>query len=206
LSLFGFTGMVDDRQGQTDEALMAQAAEGHSEAFETLMTRYERPLVTFCYSFLRDQEAAEDLTQETFLRVYRNAARFRPMAKFTTWLYRIALNLCINESKKRKLRYTVPLDGPAGLDPDGTRIVERIASNAAMPLNEAERHEANMLVRRALGYLPEEQRLTLVMVEYHGMSYGEIAEIMEVTVSAIKMRVKRSRYTLREMLKMLAVE
>ena len=163
-------------------------------------------MVTFCYSFLRDADGAEDMAQETFLRVYRNSARYKPIAKFSTWLYRIATNLCLNELKKRSLRQTVPLDAPAGIDPDGTRIVDKIAGDAASPLSEVERKEAHELVRRALGYLPENQRVTLVMVEYHRLSYREIAEILGVSVSAIKMRVKRSRQTLREMLKLLSAE
>ena len=185
---------------------MALLAGGDSSAFEGLVLRYQRAMITFCYSFLRELEGAEDLAQETFLRVYRNAKRYKPLAKFSTWLYRIATNLCINELKKRSIRATVPLDAPAGLDPEGTRIVEKIAGNSRQPLNEAERQEAHQLVRHALGYLPEEQRVTLVLVEYHGLSYREIAEILGVTVSAIKMRVKRARETLREMLKMLSAD
>ena len=190
----------------TDETLMAHLAAGDRDAFALLLGRYQRPMITFCYSFMRDSGIAEDLAQETFLRVYRNAGRYKPIAKFSTWLYRIATNLCINELKKRRLRQTLPLDAPAGLDPDGTRIVEKLAGDAEQPLSAVERREAHELARNALGYLPEEQRVTLVMVEYHGLSYREIAEILNVTVSAIKMRVKRARETLREMLKMLSAE
>jgi|ERR1043165_8957504 RNA polymerase sigma-70 factor (ECF subfamily) len=188
---------------QSDETLMQALAEGSHNAFEELLTRYETPVITFCYAFLRNREAAEDIAQETFMRVFRNAKRYQPVAKFTTWLYKIAANLCINELKKGKLRNTLSLDEPAGPDPDGSRIVERIATDAASPLSELERREAQSLIGKAIEHLPPDQRTTLVMVEYHQMQYQDIAEILEVSVSAIKMRVKRARETLRETLKML---
>ncbi|MEI6233836.1 MAG: sigma-70 family RNA polymerase sigma factor [Planctomycetota bacterium] len=187
----------------TDEALMQELAQGGHHAFEELLTRYETPVITFCYAFLRNREAAEDIAQETFMRVFRNAKRYLPVAKFTTWLYKIAANLCINELKKGKLRNTLSLDEPAGSDPDGSRIVDRIASDSSSPLNDMERAEAQDLIGKAIEHLPPDQRTTLVMVEYHEMQYQDIAEILEVSVSAIKMRVKRARETLRETLKML---
>jgi RNA polymerase sigma-70 factor (ECF subfamily) len=188
---------------QSDEALMGRVARGGQDAFEILLDRYGDAVVTFCYAFLRNREAAEDIGQETFLRVYRSAARYKPLAKFTTWLYRIAANLCINELKKGKLRRALSLDEPAGSDADGTRIVERIASDARLPLTEAELREAHGLVEKAIERLPEDQRATIVLVEHHNLSYREIADVLGVTVSAIKMRVKRARETLRDMLRLL---
>ena len=188
---------------QSDEALMARVARGGQDAFEILVSRYGDAVITFCYTFMRRREVAEDLAQETFLRVYRNAGRYRPLAKFTTWLYRIATNLCINEVKKRKLRKAISLDESAGPNSDGTRIVERIARDTVQPLDKVELREANDLVEKAIARLPDDQRTTFVMVEYHNMSYREIAEILGVTVSAIKMRVKRAREVLRDMLRLL---
>ncbi|MCW8128764.1 MAG: RNA polymerase sigma factor [Planctomycetota bacterium] len=191
---------------QGDEQLMAELAAGNHEAFEELLRRYETQVITFCYAFMRNRDSSEDMAQETFLRVFRNAGRYQPVAKFTTWLYKIAANLCINELKKGQLRSSRSLDEPAGSDPDGTRIIERLANKADAPLNEAEKHEAQRLIDRAIAHLPDDQRTTLVMVEYHHMQYQEIAEILGVTVSAIKMRVKRARETLRETLKILQAE
>jgi RNA polymerase sigma-70 factor (ECF subfamily) len=149
---------------------------------------------------------AEDLAQETFLRVYRNAARYKPVAKFSTWLYKIAANLCINEIKRNRLRPVLALDKPVGSDPEGTRVIERLASGDDTPLTGAEKHEIQRLVRRAIDHLPDDQRTTLVLVEYHHLQYQEIAEILGVSVSAIKMRVKRARETLKELLKVLQME
>jgi RNA polymerase sigma-70 factor (ECF subfamily) len=189
-----------------DERLIGEVAAATPEAFEELLRRYEGPVLTFCYAFVRDRASAEDMAQETFLRVFRNAARYQPVAKFTTWLYTIAANLCINELKKLKHRPSVSLDEPAGDDPQGTRIIERLRGSARAPPSETELREAGSLIRRAIDHLPYDQRTTLIMVEYHHLQYQEIAEILGVTVSAIKMRVKRGRETLREALKVLQAE
>jgi RNA polymerase sigma-70 factor (ECF subfamily) len=188
---------------QTDEALMARVGRGGADAFEVLVERHANSVTTFCYAFCRDRDQSEDLMQEIFLRVFRNARSYRPVAKFTTWLYRVAANLCINEAKKAKLRKTVSLDGPMDADPDATRIVERMAGATPGPLTEAERHEAARLIEQAIEALPEDQRVTLILVERQNLPYKDIAEILDVTVSAVKMRVKRARENLREALKFL---
>lgn len=168
-----------------------------------LIDRHFNPVTTFCYTFCRDREQAEDLAQEVFMRVFRNAKRWRPVAKFTTWLYRVATNLCINESKKARLRRTVSLDGPVGSDPDASRIVEKMAVDDPGPLTAVERREAGALIEQAIASLPDDQRATLVLVERQNMPYKDIADIMGVTVSAVKMRVKRARENLREALRFL---
>ncbi|MFH0939251.1 MAG: RNA polymerase sigma factor [Planctomycetota bacterium] len=187
----------------TDETLMSQLAEGSHTAFEELLSRHETSVITFCYTFMRNHEGAEDIAQETFLRVFRNAQSYKPIAKFNTWLYKIATNLCINELKKGKLRKCLSLDEPIGPDPEGTKLIERIVAEDVSPLSNLERQEAQALIDKAIQHLPDEQRITLVMVEYHQMTYQDIAEVLDVTESAIKMRVKRARETLRETLKIL---
>jgi RNA polymerase sigma-70 factor (ECF subfamily) len=147
------------------------------------------------------------MTQETFLRVFRNAKRYEPTAKFTTWLYRIASNLCINELKKRKLRAHASLDAqPIGLDADGTKLVNRIASSTEIPLMKIERQELGGILKKAIDALPDDQRRTLILVEYMHLPYKEIADILDVTLSAIKMRVKRARDSLRVALQFLDSE
>ena len=190
---------------QTDEALMGRVARGGADAFEVLLDRHANSVATFCYSFCRDRDKAEDLCQEVFLRVFRNAASYKPLAKFTTWLYRVAANLCINEAKKSKLRKTVSLDGPVGNDPDASRIVEKMAAGDPGPLTEAEKREAGKLIDKAIAALPEDQRTTLILVERQNLPYKDIADILGVTVSAVKMRVKRARENLREALRFLEV-
>jgi RNA polymerase sigma-70 factor, ECF subfamily len=187
----------------SDEELMQQLSQGSHFAFEELLSRYETAVITFCYAFMRSREASEDIAQETFMRVFRNSSRYQPVAKFTTWLYKIAANLCINELKKGKLRQSISLHESAGPDPDGTKVIERIASGQDSPLSDVEKLEAKVLIGKAIDHLPDDQRTTLIMVDFHHMQYQDIAEILGVTVSAIKMRVKRARETLRETLKIL---
>ena len=191
---------------QSDIALMSRVALGFHDAFEILVERHQAGVITFCFSFMRDNQTAEDLAQETFLRVYRAAKRYKPTAKFTTWLYRIAANLCINELKKGKLRRTLSLDDHVGLNPDESRIVDKIAGDTPQPLTEVENRELQKIIAKAIDHLPDEQRTTLILVEYHHMSYKEIAEILEVSVSAVKMRMKRARESLREILKVIEHE
>lgn len=197
---------MTDRTAARDEDVLKEVAQGEEAAFAELLRRYENAILTFCYSFTRERGMAEDLAQETFLRVYRNAARYKPVAKFSTWLYKIAANLCINEIKRNRLRPVLALDEPAGSDPEGTRVIERLASGDDTPLTGAEKHEIQSLIRSAIDHLPDDQRTTLVLVEYHHLQYQEIAEILGVSVSAIKMRVKRARETLKELLKVLQME
>src|SRR4029078_3017442 len=157
-----FDGPAAKTAGATDEALMEQLSNGSHVAFEELVSRYESQVLTFCYAFMRNREAAEDIAQETFLRVFRNSKRYQPVAKFTTWLYKIAANLCINELKKGELRHTLSLDEPAGPDPEGSRIVQRIATGERSPRTQLERSEAQSLILKAIEHLPPDQRATLI--------------------------------------------
>jgi RNA polymerase sigma-70 factor (ECF subfamily) len=189
-----------------DEELVALVARGDEWAFEVLLNRYQKGLLTFCYGFMRDRQRAEDMAQETFLRMFRNAYRYKPVARFSTWIYRIAANLCINELKKLKLRQAISIDQPLSMDPESTKVVEKMAADARQPLTEAEEMELQGLLEEAIKHLPEDQRSTLIMVEFHHMPYREIARILGITVSAVKMRIKRARENLRHMLRFLEHE
>lgn len=189
-----------------DEELVARLASGDPSAFDELLHRHERQVLTLCYAFMRNREASEDMAQETFLRVFRHASRYRPEARFSTWLYKIASNLCINELKKTRLRQGPSLEEPLGNDPDGTRLVSRLIAPGETPLSAAERKEAQSYLEKAISHLPDDQRTTLILVEHHHLSYQETAELLGVTVSGIKMRMKRARETLRELLKFLAAD
>lgn len=180
---------------------MALVSRGDERAFETLYDRYEKGIYTFCYGFMRDRQRAEDLAQETFLRMFRNAFRYRPVARFSTWIYRIAANLCINELKKQRLRQTISIDQPISKDPESTKVVEKLAGGGNQPLTAAEERELQELLEEAIQHLPEDQRATLIMVEFHHMAYRDIAPILGITVSAVKMRIKRARENLRHMLR-----
>ena len=185
---------------------LVRRCQAEPAAFAELMRRYKRAIFAYAVASTGSRQDAEEITQDTFVKVYRAAHRFDSRYRFTTWLYKIALNLCINEQKKRKIRRTRSLDEPAGSNPDGTKIVERVAGPTPAPLTEAERHEFNRILWEAIAALPDEQRTTLVLLEVHGLSYREIAEVLDVSVSAVKMRVKRARESMQDCLRLLGVE
>lgn len=162
---------------------------GEEAAFEELVRRHQRPVFNLVRRYLSDSALAEDASQEVFLRVYRAKMSYRPAAKFSTWLYRIAVNYCLNQLRARKAEATAAAtaDPPAAEDiaaPDGA-------------IHEAEIREA---VRRAIAELPEAQRMAVVLARFHAMSYEEIAEAMDVSVPAVKSLLFRARENLKERL------
>lgn len=168
-----------------ETALMLAVKEGSSEAFRELYGLYEKPLASFLHRLCWNRSLVEDLLQEVMLRVWRAAATYEPKARVSTWIFRIAHNLWINESAKRKAE---PL---GNADPAG----------AADPSGGMARGELQQAVRRAIESLPEAERECLVLSEYNGMKYAEIAEVMGIPVGTVKSRIFTASQRLRESLK-----
>lgn len=176
----------------SDEALMLRVKNGDHDAFGVIMQRYERQLVVFFLRQLRDEDGARDLVMDTFLRVYKAAYRYEPRAKFSTYIYQIARNLVINESRKREIRKTDSLDEMN----DDSSI--HLAGNILNPEQAFARDEQTRLVHRALDELPEDQRTILILVEYQDLSYEKVAQIMECSIGTVKSRMHRARQKVRE--------
>ena len=176
---------------------MARSARGDRHAFETLVQRHQRSVLNFIYRFIGDQIEAEDLAQEVFLRSWQSAATYKPTAKFTTWIYRIAANLCINKQKSDRIRrlFMVPPsrkeEGDLG-DKSSTRHAEKIPSPEDLLLV-AERKRQ---IFNAIQQLPANQRMALILKRYDGLSYKEIARIMGCSVSAVDSLLIRSKKNL----------
>jgi RNA polymerase sigma-70 factor (ECF subfamily) len=171
-----------------DVRLMLAFRAGDSAAFDALFRRWASPLLRYLARMLRDAAAAEELVQEVFLRVHRARDRYAPEARFSTWLYRIATNLALNELRRprRRERHESPDDeGGPGLAADASG-----PDAAADARREAER------VLRDLEELPEKQRAALCLAAVEGLSYAEIAEALEVSESAVKALVHRARSAL----------
>jgi RNA polymerase sigma-70 factor (ECF subfamily) len=153
--------------------------------------------------YLGSREEADDLAQEVFLKVYRARHRYRPEARFSTWLYRITVNLSLNWIRARKTRRQVNL-GALATESDGDApgdAAARIADEASpLPLDRLSDLEVHALVRRCLMELPERQRLVVVLFRYEGKGYQEISEILELSVTAVKSLLFRAREALRERL------
>lgn len=190
--------MADDgRLIDPDLELIQRVAKGDDEAFRLLFERHQRLVWSVIYRQLGHVSGAEDLLQEAFLRVYRNASKFEPKAKFSTWLYTIINNLCLNYKRDKgrdRLRVV------AGNDDAGGDPIAQMAGAEEPDHDVLDRNERARLVHEAMDELPDNQRMALILSRFEDKSYDEIAEIMDTTVPAIKSLTSRARQTLREKL------
>lgn len=178
-----------------DVELMRRVATGDERAFRRLVERHQHAVVGMIAKMLSDSSEAEDLAQRAFLRVWKHAPRWRPDAKFTTYLFTIVRNLVYNETRRRSRRKEVSADERAE---DGGR--ESTADPRGQPDAEAERQESAAEIDAVLASLPEAQRLAVVLYAYESLSYEEIAEVLGSSVSSVKSLMFRARATLRERL------
>lgn len=178
----------------SDEDLMKNCREGDMSAFELIVLRYKDAIFNFIYHFVADYHRAEDISQETFLRVLINVERYKSRNSFKTWLYRIASNLCKNELRDRGRRRMLSLD-----DPD-VDIGSLSRSRYAPPDMAYEREEMRMLVRNAVSSLPADQRMAIIMREYQYLSYGEIAAALNCSLGAVKSKIYRARQNIKQAL------
>jgi len=185
--------------GDADAALMVLVGRGDRAAFRTLVEKYQGPVTNFIHHLTSDQGQAEELAQDVFLRVYRAAPRYRPDARFTTWLYRIATNLALNALRARKRRPTVSLDN-LGPDDPGRHRHSATAPREARPDQVFERDEIVQMVARAVRSLPERQRIAVVLHRFEELSYQAIAEVMSSSPDAVDALLRRAKDALRDAL------
>jgi RNA polymerase sigma-70 factor (ECF subfamily) len=196
----GFQPAMAGAEGYTDAEVMLRVKAGDQSAFDYLVQKYRRPLVSFMYRMARNTAAAEDLAQEVFLRVYRSRATYEASAKFTTWLYRIATNLAVNharDTRHERPEVTVSLDEP---DED-TGTTMDVADGTISAEEALVRRERMMAIRSKVEALPERQKLAVLMHKYQQMDYKQIAEVLKLSESATKSLLFRAYETLREQLK-----
>jgi RNA polymerase sigma-70 factor (ECF subfamily) len=181
-----------------DVQLMLRFRSGDEEAFRELFEKHSRAIVNFAYNFVGSRPRAEELAQDIFLQIYRAGPRYEPHAKFTTWLYRIATNACLNEVRRPERRYaTKPLEHDAD---DGRERAEiGIADPQAITGESAlAGRELEARIRGVLGDLPDNQRAALILSRVDGLSYREVADALECTESAVKSLVFRATATMRK--------
>jgi RNA polymerase sigma-70 factor, ECF subfamily len=159
---------------RSDQALVAESLAGDTGAFDVLVERHRRAVYQVCYRFVNNHEDASDLTQETFVRAWKGLRTFKGDAALSTWLYRIAVNACLNRVSTKR-----PDMEPLDVD----RFVDTSAEAPGSGLRREERARA---VRRAIGALPEKQRATLILRTYHELSHQEIADVLGSSVGAVK--------------------
>lgn len=180
----------------SDEELLGRFQQGDAGAFERLLRRHRGPLYTFAARMLGDPQRAEDVAQETFLRIVRGAGDWEARARFTTWMYTIARNLCADAARREKVRR-----GPGG-EASGAEAagVDDLPGDGPSPERAAESLRLRPLLLRALAALPEEQREVFVLREQAGLAFREIAQVAGVSENTAKSRMRYALEGLRRLL------
>lgn len=182
-----------------DNALMLRLQGGEDTALNELMTRWQTPLLRFIYRYVGDHHEALDLAQETFVRVYEARSRYRDNGQFSSWLYRIASNLCRNHLRWEQRHPTVSL-ARDDEDADGS---DALPAPGQTPSGDAERNDTARCVRETIQSLPHDLRTTVLLFEYQDLSYEEIAGVLECSPKAVETRLYRARKILRDKLEAL---
>lgn len=180
------------RTGWTDEELVARSMAGDDESFNQLILRWDRPIYALAYRTIGREDEARDIVQDTFLRAYRALPGFKGQAKFSSWLYRIALNLCRDWVRKQRRTPTVGM-------PEGVDATDLLADQGPVESIEdlVARREMSRAVAQAMKQLPEEQRTAIILKEYHGLTFQEIADLQGCPLSTVKTRLYQGLSVLR---------
>jgi RNA polymerase sigma-70 factor, ECF subfamily len=183
----------------SSESLMARIAKGDDDAFEILVNRHQTSVLNLIYRFIGDRTQARDLAQEVFIRVWQAAKSYKPEAKFTTWIYRIATNLCLNELKSaHHKKWFQFFRSDAN---DEIRAEEAVPDRSPSPEDILLTRERSRRITDVLLSLPENQRMALILKRYDEISYEEIARVMGCSVSAVESLLDRAKRNLQEKLK-----
>ena len=184
--------------GLSDPAVVVEARKGSEAAYRELLTRYERPVFSLIFRMVRDRETAEDLAQETFIKVLNNLDRYSPEFKFSSWLFKIANNLTIDHLRRRRVD-TISIEGaPDAVTAESARATSiAVASGNESPLEELESRELGTAIERAIGRLRPEYRACIMLRHVEDKSYEEIAEIVKLPLGTVKTYIHRARHELR---------
>lgn len=182
----------------TDEILMERYQRGDARAFEILVSKHQGPVFNFVLRILGHREAAEDVLQEVFMRVVKGAAQFERRAKFTTWVYTIARNLCIDAQRKARYRRTDSLDQGVDDEPDGPTLGATIGDGSRGTDDRAFDVQARAAIVAAIAELSEEQREVFTLREYAGLPFQEIANIVGCPENTVKSRMRYALENLRK--------
>ena len=173
-----------------DIQLMLNFADGDDSAFNQIMSKYKGMVIGITYRYFNNIYRAEDIAQEVFLRIYLSKKKYKPKSKLSTWIFRITANLCLNSIRSEKHEIT-NLDT---IDSNTTAIIEPDV------IENLEKEELNKEVSRALSTLPERQRMAVILSKYDGLSYQEISEILDCSISAVDSILQRAKQTLKKQL------
>ncbi|MGC4116467.1 MAG: RNA polymerase sigma factor [Myxococcales bacterium] len=189
-----------------DEKLMLAYKAGDVRSFEELVRRHRGAVYNFLFRLSNNRQRAEDLLQETWLKVVRSAGTYEAKAKFTTWVYTIARNLCMDAIRKDSYRKADSLDATSGEGEDERALSEKVASADAQPDRTAHAASLRPVLAKAISRLPPEQREVFVLREYHGVQFKDIAEVTGVPENTVKSRMRYALESLRKFLAEAGVE
>ena len=185
----------------TDEELVAASRRGDLDSFNQLVLRWERPIYALAYRVIGRDEDARDVAQETFLRAFRALKGFKGQAKFSSWLYRITLNLCRDWIRRERRT-------PIAQVPEGVDLIELAGEGTPSESVEelVSRNELGRAVMKAMSVLPDDQRTAIILKEYHGLTFQEIADLLDCPLSTVKTRLYQGLTVLRRQLEHTGVE
>lgn len=182
-----------------DAKLMLSFKAGNEKAFQLLFDKYSKKIINFCYRFCGQAEVAEELAQETFLKVYRGADKYQAEARFSTWLFRIATNVCLNETRKFKYRTNIEsLDAPVTTSQG--EVTKELEDKSIHTEAILEKQEMSKLIQQAMTELPEKQKAALLLKLNHDFSYREIGKQLNKSESGVKTLIHRGRNQLKNIL------
>jgi RNA polymerase sigma-70 factor, ECF subfamily len=184
-------------EADPDAELMLRLKDGEDLMLNELMARWQQPLVAFIYRYVGHQADALDLAQETFVRVYQARARYTARAKFASWLFAIATNLCRNYTRRRARGAGTAVES---LDPNSVDISQRILSSDDSPDQAVIKSELIASVKEAIGKLPHDLRTAILLYEYEDLSYEEISSVLGCSIKAVEMKLYRARKLFKELL------
>jgi RNA polymerase sigma-70 factor (ECF subfamily) len=179
-----------------DSALAVLAQKGDRDAYGELVTRFQNRMYSFCFQFFRNPDLASDLAQETFLRAYRYIKKYDPDKKFSTWIYSIAKNICIDEHRKLQRGKTISIDD---LPPDKIRSTED-SLHLKNPAQISMQLQDKMMLEEAIAQLPEKYRTAIILCYFQEMPYQEIADTLGLNLNLVKVRIFRAKKRLLEIL------
>ncbi|MFQ6067456.1 MAG: sigma-70 family RNA polymerase sigma factor [bacterium] len=182
---------------------MLRFKRGDILAFEMIMQKYQKSVLNVIYRLVGDQDRAEDLTQEVFVKVYRFGKRYKPKTRFSHWLYRIAINLSLNDLRQKRKYQVISLNSPLSFVPDDGKVaelVDQLIAPTPTPVEILQRRDLNGFIKKAVDSLCQSQKTMIILREYESLSYREMAKVLNCSIKSIEACLYRARQNLKEKL------